>query len=201
MKKPDYSKPDFYARKAKAQGFPARSVFKLSELDERFKILKPGIKVLDLGAAPGSWMKYCAEKTGEAGKVVGIDRSSLNRQLRANEAFIQSDVFMAEPAKLRGEFGAFDLVLSDLAPDTTGNKMADSARSIALCERALKFAEHVLRPGGQFLVKVFQGEDFDGFMKTLREKFEAVASTKPQSSRPSSREMYVYCSKFKGNRA
>jgi len=197
MKKPDYSKPDHYSRKAKEQGFPARSVFKLEELDMKFNLLKPGMRVLDLGAAPGSWMKYCSEKVGAPGLVLGIDRSQLSRSLRGNEIFIQSDIFMLEPAKLCGEYRAFDLALSDLAPDLIGNKSADSAKSIALCERAYEFAGCLLKPGGAFLVKAFQGEGFDEFCKMLSGKFKNVSATKPKSSRPNSREMYVYCRGFK----
>jgi len=201
MKRADYSRPDYYARRAKDKGFPARSVFKLAELDGRYGILKPGMRVLDLGAAPGSWMRYCAEKVGAGGLVLGIDRDPLSRQLKANEQFIRSDVFMAEPAALRAEFGGFDLVLSDLAPDTMGSKFADSVRSIALAERARQFAEGLLKPGGKFLVKAFQGEDFDRLVKFLRTRFASVVTTKPRSSRPSSKEMYIYCRGFlKGSR-
>jgi len=169
----------------------------LEELDAKYHLLSPGMTVLDLGAAPGSWMKYCGEKVGGRGMVVGIDRSPLSRQTGKNEAFILSDVFLIEPAQIRAQYGEFDLVLSDLAPDTTGSKLADNARSIALCERACQFARAVLRPGGKLLVKAFQGGEFEGFVKFLRESFAGVETTKPKSSRPGSREMYVYARNFK----
>jgi 23S rRNA (uridine2552-2'-O)-methyltransferase len=197
MKKPDYSRPDHYSRRAKDQGFPARSVFKLEELDEKFHLLKPGLRVLDLGAAPGSWMKYAAQKAGDSGLVLGVDRSPLTRATGANEVFIQTDIFLLEPAKLCSEYRAFELVLSDLAPDLSGNKSADSAKSVALCERAFRFAECLLMPGGAFIIKAFQGEGFDEFRKMLLGKFRSVSATKPKSSRPNSREMYLVCRGFK----
>jgi 23S rRNA (uridine2552-2'-O)-methyltransferase len=196
MKKADYSRPDYYSRMAKEKGFAARSVFKLAELDSRYGILRHGMRVLDLGASPGSWMQYCAEKVGGDGLVLGIDRKPLNRQLKANERFMLSDVFMAETAALRAQYGAFDLVLSDLAPETIGSKFTDSARSIALAERACQFVEYLLKPGGKFLVKAFQGGDFDRLLKFLRTRFAKVLTTKPKSSRSSSREMYIYCQGF-----
>jgi len=197
MKRPDYTKPDHYAARAKAQGFPARSVFKLKELDERFHIFRPGMRVLDLGAAPGSWLKYSARQIGPGGLALGIDRNPLNRQLSANEVFIRSDIYALEPAALFAQYNSFDLVLSDLSPDLSGNWTTDAVCAIALCERAYKFAEALLKPGGNFLVKAFQGEGFDDLVKFLKPKFASVTATKPKSSRPSSREMYVYCRKFK----
>jgi len=193
MKKPDYQKPDYFARKAKEKGFPARSVFKLAELDQKYKILAKGMRVLDLGAAPGSWMKYAGEKVGEKGLVVGIDRDKLGRQIGANEIFIQEDVFKIEAQELKNKFGSFDLVLSDLAPFTSGQKATDALRSVALAERAYKIAEGVLKGGGNFLVKVFQGPGYDEFFQLLKQKFLSVKSFKPKSSRPSSKEMYIFC--------
>jgi len=200
MKRADYSKPDFYARKAKEKGFPARSVFKLQELDERFHILRPALRVLDLGASPGSWMKYSAQRVGAKGLVLGIDRNPLSRQTLPNEVFIQADLYAVEPAGLRAQYELFDAVFSDLAPDLSGNKLSDNVRSFALCERAFQFAESLLKPGGQFLVKAFQGEDFDRFSKSIARHFDSVSTTKPKSSRPSSAEMYIYGKGFKRNR-
>jgi 23S rRNA (uridine2552-2'-O)-methyltransferase len=197
MKRPDYRKPDHYAAKAKTQGFPARSVFKLQELNDRFHIFRPGMRVLDLGAAPGSWLKYSAQQVGSSGLVLGIDRSPLSRQPSANEVFIQSDIYALESAALAAGYNSFDLVLSDLSPDLSGNWTTDSVRALALCERAYQFVEALLKPGGNFLVKVFQGQGFDDLVKSLKQKFTSVATTKPKSSRPSSREMYVYCRGFR----
>jgi len=193
MKKPDYQKPDYYARKAKAEGFPARSVFKLEELDQRFKILASGMKVLDLGAAPGSWMKYAGERVGKNGLVVGIDRNPVSRVLRENEKFFEKDVFLIEPQELKDKLGSFDLVLSDLAPETMGQKGTDALRSVALAEQALRIAEVVLKEHGNFLVKVFEGPGFEEFYRLLRGKFLSVKSFKPKSSRASSKEIYIFC--------
>jgi len=193
MKKADYSKPDYYARKAKAEGFPARSVFKLEELDRKFKILKKGMRVLDLGAAPGSWMQYASEKVGEPGRVIGIDLDLPSRNVGGNEVFIQEDVFQLDPLELKKKFGIFDLVLSDLAPDTSGQKGTDALRSVALAERAEVIAEALLKPGGNFLVKVFEGPGFDDFLKLLKTKFKGASSFKPKSSRANSKEIYIFC--------
>ncbi len=196
MKKPDYKKPDHFARKAKSMGFPARSIFKLKELDEKFRIFRPGMRVLDLGCAPGSWMKYASQRVGPAGLVVGIDRRNLKRSVEENEIFIQKNIFELDPVQLKQKFGWFDVVLSDLSPDTIGHKTTDNLRSIALGEQAYKFAETLLKPGGKFLVKVFQGEGYDQFYKFLTRKFARIQATKPKSSRPTSREMYIYCQGF-----
>ncbi len=197
MKKPDYSKPDFYSRQAKEKGYVARSVFKLEEMDRKFKILKKGMRVLELGSAPGSWMQYASEKVGESGRVIGIDRDLPSRNVRGNEVFIQADVFSVDGAELKKRFGIFDLVLSDLAPDTSGQKGTDAMRSVALAERAEGLAEFLLKPGGDFLVKVFQGPGFEGFNQGLRLKFRSVKSFKPKSSRPNSKEIYIFCKRFR----
>lgn len=187
----DYRKPDFYTRQAKARGFAARSVFKLEELDRKEKLLRPGARVLDLGAAPGSWMQYAAGRVGRKGLVVGVDFKELARPLQPNERFVQEDVFELSGEELLSRFGMFDLVLSDLAPSTMGDKSTDHFRSIALAERALALARRLLRPGGGFLVKAFQGADFDELVRSVRKNFTGVKLKKPASSRSASREMYI----------
>jgi len=196
MKKPDYSRADYYSKKAKAHGFPARSVFKLQELDNRFKIFSKAMRVLDLGASPGSWIKYASEKVGDSGFVLGIDRNPLKLPLNFNENFIQADIFNLNPLDLKTKFGSFDLILSDLSPDLMGQKSTDALRAISLAERAFKFAEILLKPGGNFLVKVFEGPGYEDFYKFLKGSFASVNSSKPKSSRPNSREMYIYCKGF-----
>ena len=186
---PDYSKPDHYTRKAHDRGYAARSVFKLEEVDEKEVLLRPGMRVLDLGSAPGSWMQYAAEKVGPRGLVVGVDLNPLERQLRPNERFLQGDAFALGPEAFLSP--TFDLVLSDLMPHTIGHKAADHYRSVAMAERALELADALLRPGGDFLVKVFQGADFEAFRNQLRERFRVVKIKKPKSSRPNSRELYL----------
>jgi len=130
---------------------------------------------------------------------VGVDLKTLSRQPRTNERFVLADVFELKPEALSQEYGGFDLVLSDLMPNTIGHKASDHYRSIAIAERALGFADALLRPGGHFLVKVFQGADFESFRAALRGRFAKVQIKKPKSSRPNSREMYLLAlSKNKG---
>lgn len=189
MAKPDYKKPDYYAKRAKEKGYAARSVFKLEEVDEKENLLRPGIRVLDLGASPGSWMQYASKKAGKNGLVVGVDLNPLNRELNPNEKFIQGDVYELEPEQIWEQ--RFNLVLSDMMPNTIGHKASDHYRSVALAERALYIADALLRPGGHFLVKVFQGADFESYRNSLRERFFKVKVKKPKSSRSSSREIYL----------
>jgi 23S rRNA (uridine2552-2'-O)-methyltransferase len=191
MARANYQKPDHYARRAKDDGYLARSVYKLQEIDRSERLFKPGMKVLDLGAAPGSWMQYAGERVGPAGLVAGVDLSPLGRSLKANERFIQADAFKLEAKDAAPEGGRFDLVLSDMMANTSGNQDTDHFRSIALAERALVLAEALLRPGGNFLVKVFQGPDFEAYRKRLRLRFRTVKVKKPKSSRPTSREVYL----------
>ncbi len=190
MARADYKKPDHWARKAKNRGFGARSVFKLEEIDDKAELTRPGQKVLDLGAAPGSWMQYVSGRVGPKGLVVGVDLKPLGRTARGNERFMEADVFELDPAAL-AESGPFDLVLSDMMPNTIGHKASDHYRSVAIAERALAFADALLRPGGDFLVKVFQGADFEAYRAGLRARFKTVKVKKPRSSRPNSREVYL----------
>jgi len=191
MTRGEYHKPDYWARKAKETGFAARSVFKLEEIDRSVGLLKPGYRALDLGAAPGSWMQYASQRVGNSGLVVGVDLRPLERGLRPNERFFVADVFELDPAALLAEAKSFLLVLSDMAPNTIGHRASDHFRSIALAERALELCDLVLRPGGSFLVKVFQGADFEAYRARLRERFAKVKIKKPESSRKNSREIYL----------
>ena len=191
MARADYTKPDHFARRAKAEGYEARSVFKLEEIDRKAGLLKPGLSVLDLGASPGSWMSYAARRVGERGLVAGVDIKPLSRGLRPNERFIERDVNELGGDELAAAAPAFDLVLSDMMPNTIGHKASDHLRSMALAERALELAELWLKPGGHFLVKVFQGAEFESFRAQLRERFSKVKIIKPKSSRSSSREIYL----------
>ena len=191
MAKPDYKKPDYYARRAKEEGYGARSVFKLMEIADQEKLFRKGQRVLDLGASPGSWMKYASERLGPEGEVVGVDLNPLGRNLRGNERFIEADASELSPEAIKGEGKNFDLVLSDMMPLTSGAKDTDHYRSLALAKRALALALILLKPGGNFLVKVFQGPDFEAYRAGLREHFKTVKVKKPKSSRQSSREVYL----------
>jgi len=192
----DYTRPDFYARKAKEKGYAARSVFKLEELDQKEKLIRPGARVLDLGAAPGSWMQYTAGRVGPKGLAVGVDLQELGRPLQPNERFLRADVFELSGEDLLARFGNFTVVLSDLAPSTMGDKSTDHFRSMALAERALELCGRVLKPGGDFLVKVFMGADFEAFVREMRRRFRTAKLKKPKSSRAMSREIYILGREF-----
>ncbi|MFP4070776.1 MAG: RlmE family RNA methyltransferase [Desulfovibrionales bacterium] len=182
---------DHYFKQAKAQNYPARSVFKLKEMDKRFKLFKPGQKVLDLGAAPGSWSLYAAQRVGQEGIVVAVDLQEMETG-GGNIRSFQDDVF--EPSEalvhLLDELAPFDLVISDMAPKTTGIKFADQARSFDLAMQALALARERLIKGGHFVVKVFEGPDIRELHSEMRTLFEKVRSFKPKSSRAESKEMF-----------
>lgn len=181
---------DRFHQKAKKQGFLARAVFKLEELDQQFKLFKPGQRVLDLGCAPGSWLQYARSKVGDKGVLVGLDRGPLRGDV-AGARIVVGDVMKIDHAELLGELPAFDVVLSDMAPDTSGIRHLDQARSEALFERALEIAMLVLAPGGNFVGKLFQGPDFKKLTEAVRAAFETAKTAKPASSRQISIEQYV----------
>jgi 23S rRNA (uridine2552-2'-O)-methyltransferase len=187
---------DRFHQKAKKEGFLARAVYKLEELDQQFKLFKPGQRVLDLGCAPGSWLQYARTKVGERGVLVGLDRGPLRGDV-AGARIVVGDVLTIDPEQLLGELPAFDVVLSDMAPDTSGIRSLDQARSEALFERALEIATLVLAPGGNFVGKLFQGPDFKKLTEQVRARFETGKSAKPASSRQISIEQYVIGKGFK----
>ncbi len=182
---------DHYARRARRERYPARSVYKLEEIQKRFRILHPGDAVLDLGCAPGSWLLYAAKTVGDKGRVVGVDLSPVTIALPPQVSALTADV-LAIAADAEAFFGRrFDAVLSDMAPATTGSSGVDAARSERLCEAALAIARAVLRPGGGFVCKIFQGDGFAAFAQAVRASFSAFRIHKPQSSRKASREIYL----------
>ena len=187
---------DRFHQKAKKAGFLARAVYKLEELDDQFKLFKPNQRVLDLGCAPGSWLQYARGKVGERGVLVGLDRGPLRGDV-AGARIVVGDVLTIDPKELLGDLSAFDVVLSDMAPDTTGIRSLDQARSEALFERALEIAAAVLAPGGNFVGKLFQGPDFKKLTEAVRAKFETAKTAKPESSRQISIEQYVIGKGFK----
>ncbi len=181
---------DVFHKRAKQQGFAARSVFKLEEIDKKYRLLRPGSRVLDLGCRPGSWLQYAERIVGAKGALVGIDRTALEVQIPGARILI-GDVFVVTPEELRGELAAFDVVMSDMAPDTTGVRSVDQARSEGLFERALELGERLLAPGGHFLGKLFQGPDWQRLITRCRGGFTSVHTVKPDSSRKESIEQYV----------
>ena len=182
---------DHYARRAQKEKYAARSVYKLAEIQKKHRIINKGDRVLDLGCAPGSWLQFAVEQTGAGGRVVGIDLKPVKLSLPGNVQTITGDIDElvrgGHPAMEEG----FDVVLSDMAPATIGHKHADAARSFALCETALSVAGRVLKPGGHFVVKIFQGEDFKAFCDNLKAQFQRMHIFKPQSSRKGSKEIFI----------
>jgi 23S rRNA (uridine2552-2'-O)-methyltransferase len=187
---------DVFHQRAQKAGFRARAVFKLEELDRQFQILGKGDRVLDLGCAPGSWLQYARTRIGPEAPMVGLDRAPLAQAL-PGARIVVGDVHTIQPAELLGELKAFDVVLSDMAPDTTGIRNVDQARSEALFERALELAVAVLSPGGNFVGKLFQGPDFKKLIDACRARFAQVKSAKPASSRSFSIEQYVVARGFR----
>jgi len=188
-----YKPKDHYYKKAKEQNFAARSVFKLEEIDQRFRVLKPGQTVLDLGASPGSWSQYASQKIGAGGRILGVDLSPVNVKL-SNAVFIQADLRDLALEQVFQEHGfvpPFDLVLSDMAPKTTGIRITDQARSMELCELALDIARRFLRPGGHFVCKLFHSDDFTKLREEIKKSFEKFEAVKPDSTRKISKEIFL----------
>ena len=183
---------DHYFFKAKKEGYPARSVYKLIEAQERFKFLGKGQKVLDLGAAPGSWTRYAAKVVGSHGLIVAVDlhRLKINQN---NVVFLKEDIYQLISTNVLEERAPFDVVLSDMAPKTTGRKDRDHYLSVDLARTALQIASRFLIKNGTFYCKVFDGEDFPEFKMEAQEIFKTVKIFKPKSSRKESVEKFLFC--------
>jgi 23S rRNA (uridine2552-2'-O)-methyltransferase len=189
---------DPYVARAKREGYRSRAAFKLLEIDEKYKILKPGQKIVDLGAAPGGWSQIAAKVVGPKGKVVGIDLLPIDPM--AGVEFIELD-FLDEsaPGKLIEMLGGpADVVMSDMAANTTGHKKTDHLRIIGLAEAAIYFAREILAPGGAFVAKVFQGGTENQLLADLKRDFAVVRHVKPAASRSDSAELYVLATGFRG---
>lgn len=180
---------DKYTIKAKSEGYRARSAYKLFQINKKYKVIKKGDDVLDLGCWPGGWLKV-AKKLSKTGRVLGIDLTKI-KPIEGVE-FIQGDI---KEVKIEGEF---DVVLSDMAPKTSGIIGLDVERSLQLSKLALKKAKKHLKNKGNFIVKVFQGKEFDDYLKMVKKYFSFVKTTKPQTSRKRSKEVYIVAMKFKG---
>jgi len=184
---------DHYFEKAKRENYPARSVYKLKEIDKALRILRPGAKILDLGASPGSWSLFAAEKIGPSGLIVAVDLNPPGTEFPRNVTFVQDDAFSPGPelSRLLAATSPFDAIISDMAPNTTGIKLTDQTRSLELCECAFELSKRHLRLGGHLLVKIFQGPDFKAFMDSLKPFFTTVKGLKPESSRSESKEVFL----------
>jgi 23S rRNA (uridine2552-2'-O)-methyltransferase len=181
---------DHFGDRAKREGYPARSVYKLQEIDRRVQLLRRGQRVLDLGAAPGSWTLYAAERVGREGSVLGIDLNEARVTLPPQVTFRALDVFAMDA---RAELGdaAFDVVMSDMAPHTSGQRHRDQFGSYELYMRALAIAAEVLTAGGSFVGKIFQGPELEGARAATRAQFAKVKIVKPEASRSESFEIFL----------
>jgi len=190
---------DHYSRQARKEGYPARSIYKLEELDRKYHLFRLGLRVLDLGCAPGSWSLYAARKVGAGGLVLGLDLQLPALKIEPYLFFKSVDILAVSP-----EFAAtqapFDIVLSDLAPATSGRKEVDQARSLVLVQAAWGWARALLKPGGCFLYKIFQSPEGENFCKNLKENFNKVELLKPRATRGRSMEIFGLGVGFKPER-
>ncbi len=191
-KQNSYAKPDFWSQKAFKEGYPARSVYKLQEIDQKFGFIKKGYTVLDLGAAPGSWTTWLLRTVDPTSKIVSVDLNPLSKDVHGdNLVFFQGDLLSEEIRNKITEQGPYDCVVCDAAPLTTGNRVIDTARSKALVEMAIWYAQVMLKSGGNFCVKIFQNGDQQAFLKKMREIFTSAKGFKPEACRSESFETYL----------
>jgi len=191
---------DQYFKQAKAEGYLARSAFKLKEINQKRPLIRRGDRVLDLGCAPGSWLQVASELVGPKGVVVGLDLQAVDHVIAPNVFHLQGDIFKTEPAVLLAPAGPgsrlFDVVISDMAPITTGD--GDHFKSIQLCRRMFSLLPDLLRRGGNSTLKVFEGEEYPALLKEARALFDEVKGFKPDATRDVSKEMYIIALNYKG---
>ncbi len=185
-----YAKPDARTRAAKQSGYAARSVFKLQEIDKRYHVFKQGQRILDLGAAPGSWTQFASQKIGGAGRVLAIDLTLVEDSLGKNVEFAQADALDLD-SELAARHAPYDVVMSDMAPNTTGLKITDQARSYELFMAALQVAITHLKPGGTFIGKIFMSEDFPQAKSAVVAAFDTTKTIRPKSTRQKSSELFL----------
>ena len=188
---------DFFFKEAKRKGYRSRAAYKLSEIDDKRDVLSRGDVVLDLGAAPGSWLQVVSERVGEHGKVIGVDLKAIDDGLPNNVVTMQEDVTLLTPENLStvlgGDFREFDVVLSDMAPSTTGTKTIDHHGSINLCHTTLDLSATLLKPHGNLIMKVLEGEAYTQLLKRCANCFDSARGFKPKASRAISTEMFIVC--------
>ncbi|MCW8852776.1 MAG: 23S rRNA (uridine(2552)-2'-O)-methyltransferase RlmE [Gammaproteobacteria bacterium] len=191
---------DEYVRRSQQDGYRSRAIYKLIEIDKKDHLIKPGMTIIDLGAAPGGWSEYCIKKLGKNGTVVALDilpMEPIDEVTIIEGDFREDAVFEELMAVMNNERA--DLVISDMAPNISGMESVDMPRAYHLCELALDLARQVLKPGGGLLVKLFQGEGFEAYNKELKTSFSKVVMRKPKASRARSREIYALATGFLGN--
>lgn len=188
-----YKPNDHFARKAKKEQYVARSVYKLQEIDKRYRVIHPGDQVLDLGASPGSWSQYASEKIGEKGRLLGVDLKKVFLSL-PNAVFMKGDIMTLDfghALELHGFTKPFDVIVSDMAPDTTSSRFTDQMKSLELCEMALEMAHRLLKQGGNFVCKIFDSGDAMTFRDELKKYFNSVQLLRPKSVQQSSKEFFM----------
>ena len=185
-----YAKPDARTLEARAKGYPARSVFKLQEIDRRMRLLRSGQTVLDLGAAPGSWSLYASERVGPEGHVCAIDIKPMQQVFGDNVQVLEGDALSLE-SQVLAQHGPYDVVLSDMAPNTSGSKLADQARSTELFLRALEVAVAHGKPASHFVAKIFMSGDYKAAEMQVRKAYETVRTLRPEGTRQQSTEVFV----------
>ena len=190
---------DPYVKQAQKDGYRSRASYKLLEIQEKYKLIRPGMSVVDLGAAPGGWSQVTSRLIGGQGRLIASD--ILEMDSIPDVTFIQGDFtedsVLARILEAVGN-SQVDLVISDMAPNMSGTPEVDMPKAMFLCELALDLAERILKPGGNFVIKIFQGEGFDVYLKDARKKFDKIQMIKPDSSRGSSREQYMLAWGFRG---
>lgn len=188
--------PDHFSRRAHKEGHAARSIYKLEEIDQRWKLIPKGGSVLDLGCSPGSWMQYAAQKVGPTGTVLGFDLKPIAASLPPHAEARVGDIYQLRDEELRGR--PYDVVLSDMAPSTTGDHTTDHLRNAALVERALELAERHLEVGGHVVVKILEGGEVPQLVQRIRGAFEKVERLRPQATRKHSTEIFLIGLRRKG---
>jgi 23S rRNA (uridine2552-2'-O)-methyltransferase len=183
--------PDPFRMRARAEGYVARAVYKLKEIDEKYRLFREGIRVLDLGCSPGSWLQYIAARVGPRGLVLGVDAAELAIPVAPPLYFIRGEVGSLDLEAITAISPGFEVVVSDLAPKTTGIRDVDQQRSLELTQQALDLARRLLAPGGHFLVKIFAGPGLPGVAAIMQQEFRTFRQVKPAGSRPASRELYL----------
>lgn len=192
-----FNPKDHYYRKAKQENYAARSIYKLEEIDQKLKVLKPGQLVMDLGASPGSWSQYASKKIGDKGRLIGVDLKPVqlpnNTKLENCEFIVGNalDIDWESVLQERSLPGQFDIILSDMAPSTTGIRITDQARSMELCEFALDFADKWLKPKGHFICKLFHSDEFQTLKKRIQSTYQKFDAIKPHSTRAQSKEIFL----------
>jgi 23S rRNA (uridine2552-2'-O)-methyltransferase len=186
----DYTQPDRFTRAAKAAGYPARSVFKLEEIQRRYHIFRQGQRVLDLGAAPGSWTLYVSKEVGPGGRVLAVDLSEFPGGVPSNVIVRQLDVMQAGRAEL-GDHAPYHVVLSDMAPRTSGNKLRDQALSFELCQRAVAVADELAGADSHIVLKLFMSNDFKALETALRARYAECRTVRPEATRSQSTEVFL----------